>query len=118
MDSRQLTISVLGVRFPTVLQTPSLDIGARAVNGTDKVMWVPFKHCKTGKLFVDGKIDFTLLYKQKYCHTGLTEEKKIKFKISKNLVFLLELINMLDLMFAHKLSIICLIHIILPFMKT
>lgn len=77
-----------------------------------------FQALQTGKVFVGGKIDFTLLYKQKYCHPGLTEEKKIKFKISKNLVFLLELINMLDLMFACKLSIICLIHIILPFRKT
>lgn len=77
-----------------------------------------FQTLQTGKVFVGGKIDFTLPYKQKYCHTVLTEEKKVNFKISKNLVFLLELINILDLMFAHKLSILCLSHIILPFMKT
>lgn len=29
------------------------------------------------------------------CFTGLTKEKKIKFKMSENLIFVLELINML-----------------------
>lgn len=30
------------------------------------------------------------------CYTGLTKEKKIKFKMSEKLIFVLELINMLD----------------------
>lgn len=99
-------------------QTPSLAIGPRAVDDTGKFTCVHFR-LKTGKplVFAYAKMDFTLSCKQKYCYTSLTEDKNIKFKISKNLVFLLEL-NTLGLVFAHNISSICLIHIIVPFTKT
>lgn len=119
MDSRKLSISGIVTKSPLCprFQTWTLELEQWTTQASSSECIA--NRLQTGKatdvcLWQDG---FYFVRKQRYYYTGLTEEKKIKFKISKNLVFLLELINTLDLMFTHKMSSIPLIHVILPFMK-
>lgn len=72
-------------KVPTVPQTSNVDIGVRAEDDTVHVGAFQIDYrLEKPLMFACGKMDLTLSCEQKYCYTGLTEEKKIKFKISKN----------------------------------